>query len=82
MPRSTVPVMALRTACSTALTSASTEVPGSGGTVTSGGAFRDRAEVRSPVTPRRQADRLGTATPNRVSMNLSVDVWSNTSEHT
>src|ERR1700741_2943640 len=47
-----------------------------------GGAAKLKALVRSPVTLRRQALRLGTSTPNRVSMNRSIDVWSNVSEQT
>ena len=39
------------------------------------------ALVKSPVARRRHGDRFGTLTPNRVSMNRSVDVWSKMSEH-
>src|SRR5580692_7041027 len=37
------------------------------------------AVVRSPVTLRRHADRFGTVTPKRVSMNCRVEVWSKVS---
>src|SRR5450755_3463237 len=47
-----------------------------------GVAAKLKAPVRSPVTPRRHFDRLGTSTPKRVSTNRSIDVWSNMSEHT
>src|ERR1700740_79808 len=40
------------------------------------------ADVRSPVTERRHALRLGTVTPNRVSRKRSVEVWSKVSLHT
>src|SRR5579872_5692258 len=54
---------------------------GSDGTEASG-APMSSADVRSPVTDRLHADRFGTSTPNRVSRNRSIEVWSNRSEHT
>jgi hypothetical protein len=56
-------------------------VAGSDGTVVRAGAVKLSAPVKSPVAPRRQADRLGTGTPNRVSMRRSVDVWSSVPEY-
>ena len=76
-----VPASELSTACSAALVWPR-KVGGSGGTLASGGLDSASAAVRSPVTPRRQADRLGTSTPNRVSMKRSSEVWSNVSEQT
>ena len=81
MPRSSVPASELSTACSAVLVSPS-EVGGSAGTLVSGGLDSASAAVRSPVTLRRQADRLGTSTPNLVSMKRSSEVWSNSCEHT
>src|SRR3954469_9597063 len=40
------------------------------------------AVVMSPTVARRHADRLGTSTPNRVSIKRSWDVWSNVSDET
>src|ERR1700760_343470 len=39
-----------------------------------------RVEVRSPVVLRRHFVRLGTGTPQRLSMNRSCEVWSKTSD--
>jgi hypothetical protein len=58
---------------------------GKQGTLGLTGPTKLNAEVMSPVTDRRQAVRLGTRMPvsaKRLSMNRSIDVWSNTSEHT
>ncbi|POX97614.1 hypothetical protein C3473_01395 [Mycobacterium kansasii] len=44
-----------------------------------GGTAKLKVDVISPVTLRRQAVRLGTGTPNRVSSNRSCEVWSNVS---
>ena len=71
----------MSTACSATLVSPS-EVAGSEGTEVLGGLARARALVRSPVTLRRQADRLGTSTPNSVSISRSVEVWSKVCEAT
>src|ERR1700730_14598793 len=38
--------------------------------------------VRSPVTDRRQALKLGTSAPKRRSRKRSIEVWSNVSLHT
>src|ERR1051326_6671410 len=62
------------------VTSAATGV-GSAGADKSG-AVMSSADVRSPVTERRHAERFGTSTPKRVSRKRSIDVWSNRSEHT
>jgi hypothetical protein len=43
---------------------------------------KSNAAVRSPHTPRRHGEMLGSWTPNRCSMNRTIDVWSNTWEHT
>ena len=58
------------------------EVDGSGGTEGSGAAAKLNADVRSPVTDRRHALRLGTSAPKRVSTKRRSDVWSKRSEHT
>ena len=50
------------------------EVAGSGGTDGSAGAPRLRDDVRSPVTDRLHAERFGTSTPKRVSMNRRSEV--------
>ena len=39
---------------------------------------KSKTSARSPHVSRRHALRLGTSTPNRVSMRRSIDVWSNT----
>src|SRR6202049_2388898 len=54
---------------------------GSGGTDASGLA-KLNALVRSPVTDRRQALRLGASRAKSVSRNRKSKVWSNVSEHT
>src|SRR2546421_8009875 len=59
------------------------DVGGSLGTDRSGGAWPNpNALVRSPVTDRRHALRLGTATRKRRSRKRSVEVWSKRSEQT
>jgi len=57
------------------------EVDGSAGTAVTRALVRLRALVKSPVTERRQADRLGTGTPKRVSIRRSVLVWSSVPEY-
>lgn len=79
IPTSSVPASAFSTASSATIVSPS-EVEGSGGTLVFGGLARASALVMSPVTPRRHADRLGTSTPNSVSMRRSVEVWSKVCE--
>jgi hypothetical protein len=73
IPTSSVPASASSTACS-ATDSSPRPAAGSGGTVSTGGRAKASVLVMSPVTLRRQADRLGTSTPNLVSMNRSSDV--------
>src|ERR1700683_1123988 len=80
MPTSRVPASAFSTASSATLVSPS-EGAGREGTGGVGGAVKFSAPVMSPVTARRQALRLGTSTPNLVSMNRSVEVWSSTPEY-
>src|SRR5207302_10487041 len=65
---------------STATRASEVTLGGRDGTERSGAA-RLRAPVRSPTAPRRQALRLGTSTPKRVSRKRSVDVWSKVSLH-
>jgi hypothetical protein len=48
----------------------------------SSGVAKSKHEVRSPVTARRHALMLGSATPKRFSMKRIVEVWSKTSELT
>jgi hypothetical protein len=54
---------------------------GSIGNAVVGAAVKFNAPVKSPVTPRRHADKFGTCTPNRVSMNRSTEVWSSVPEY-
>ena len=46
------------------------------------GALKFSALVISPTAERRQALKLGTSAPNRVSKNRSTEVWSNRSDDT
>src|SRR5215831_17355654 len=81
MPTSKVPVRAFRTASSTTVRLEPIEVDGRAGTVVIGARVRLSAPVKSPVTERRHADRLGTVTPKRVSIRRSVLVWSSVPEY-
>jgi len=63
------------------LESEGTFTRGSRGTERSGRA-KENALVRSPVTERLHALRLGTSAPNRVSRKRSTEVWSKRSEQT
>ncbi len=44
------------------------------------GADWNIVEVRSPTVARRQAETLGTSTPNRAAMSCSWEVWSKVSD--
>src|SRR5258708_6099586 len=46
------------------------------------GLVKLKALVMSPTVARRQAERLGTSAPKRVSRKRRIDVWSNRSEET
>jgi len=80
VPTSSVPASAFSTASSATVVSPS-EVAGSVGTAVVGAAVKLSAPVKSPVTPRRQALRFGTVTPNLVSISLSVEVASSVPDY-